>query len=181
MSMSWRRRLEDRGTERCVDLSASPSRSIKVILGSARVRCIKPQTRRQIFGEHRSREPAADQPTAHPCSREATPHALRLPGLRMDAVGAAIRCAASTITASLTGLASARSARIRAPSKSSCHTAVPAESPGTAAPARTLRSSRTSALPPTENATSGERPPHRCRLRRPDLGDSAGPPSGSSI
>jgi hypothetical protein len=100
----------------------------------------------------------------------------------MDAAVLPSGGAASTITASLTGRASARSARIRAPSKNSCHAAVPAKFPGTASTcSNPSRSSRTSAFPPTENATSAQVPPASMPIAAPDALGSTGSPCGSSI
>src|SRR5207245_1470069 len=60
-------------------------------------------------------------------------------------------CAASVITAWVTGRASVRSARMRAPSSSSCQAAVSAPHPGTGSVrSNPSRSPRTSAFPPTE-------------------------------
>src|SRR5262252_2459504 len=89
---------------------------------------------------------------------------------------------ARTTTACVTGRASARSARTFAAPSSSCHSASAAAPIGTGnALSKPSRSASTTALPPTETATSASAPTASMPIAAPGAFGSAGPPSGSSI
>ena len=159
------RDFEHREPERASTSRSLPSRSIKTIVGISR----DPDPGgAEILGEDRGSNAGAELAlkSVTAARRKIISPACSAPVTR--GAGAGSGSTRKTTTAWVTGRASARSARSRAPSNSSRHCVAAPSNGGTARRcSKPSRSARTTALPPTDQRPRPPRRWRRCRLPHP--------------